>query len=143
MGRLRTFFVALCLVLTASGAAAHDEADAIRIFGYFQNSFQHWTTFEDRREQNSFSVQQLNLLLQKNLGRDWTAYIISDGGEIEDEVIHVPNFGAAFQLNDQLRFKAQFARVRADEEHRVPGLEGVRRERDNFSIFSLAVSTFF
>ena len=81
--------------------------------------------------------------LRLAVGDSRFAYIIPDGGEIEDEVIHVPNFGAAFQLNDQLRFKAQFARVRADEEHRVPGLEGVRRQQDNFSIYSLAVSTFF
>ncbi len=54
---------------------AEDEENPIKIFGYFQNSFQQWTAFENRPKQNSFSLQQLNLFFQKKLGSNWTAFI--------------------------------------------------------------------
>jgi len=47
----------------------------IKIFGYFQNSFQQWTAFEFRPKQNSFSLQQLNLFFQKDLGTNWTTFV--------------------------------------------------------------------
>jgi hypothetical protein len=63
------------VILTFNKTYAQIEESPIKIFGYFQNSFQYWTTFEDRREQDSFSLQQLNFFLQKDLGRNWTALI--------------------------------------------------------------------
>ena len=75
---MKQFFVCIILslvILTFNNTFAQIEESPIKIFGYFQNSFQYWTTFEDRREQNSFSVQQLNFFLQKDLGRNWTALI--------------------------------------------------------------------
>lgn len=63
------------IVFSINHTYAQIEESPIKIFGYFQNSFQYWTTFEDRRQQNSFSLQQLNFFLQKDLGRNWTALI--------------------------------------------------------------------
>ncbi|UCE19801.1 MAG: hypothetical protein JSV84_05530 [Gemmatimonadota bacterium] len=75
MTRLNTV-MSLSLIFILTSASLTQSGDSpIGIFGYFQNSFQHWTTFEDRKEQNSFSVQQLNLFFQKDLSRDWTAFI--------------------------------------------------------------------
>ena len=54
---------------------AQEKETPIKIFGYFQNSFQQWTAFQERPKQNSFSLQQLNLLLQKDLGPNWTAFV--------------------------------------------------------------------
>jgi hypothetical protein len=47
----------------------------LKLFGYFQNSFQHWTSFREQQLHNSFSLQQLNIFLQKDLTKHWTAFI--------------------------------------------------------------------
>lgn len=65
----------LILFMAASNTFAQKEESPIKIFGYFQNSFQHWTTSEDRPEGNSFSLQQLNLIFQKDLARNWSAFV--------------------------------------------------------------------
>ncbi|MCH8872389.1 porin [candidate division KSB1 bacterium] len=66
----------LCFLLLAiASAGAQSQEKPLRIFGYFQNSFQQWTAFQERPKQNSFSLQQLNLLLQKRLGTNWTAFV--------------------------------------------------------------------
>jgi hypothetical protein len=59
----------------ASDSLAQREDTPLRIFGYFQNSLQHWTVSIYQPAQNSFSLQQLNLFLQKDLGRNWTAFV--------------------------------------------------------------------
>jgi len=63
-----------------------NESD-LRIFGYFQSSFQHFTDRHirsthpnifiggDEPAQNSFSVQQLNLFFQKDLAPNWRAFV--------------------------------------------------------------------
>jgi hypothetical protein len=63
------------LLAVAPNTFAQEREAPVKIFGYFQNSFLHWTTFEERPRQNSFSLQQLNLLFQKDLNPDWTAFI--------------------------------------------------------------------
>ena len=65
----------LLLVLWISPSVADDGEKPLRIFGYFQNSLQRWTEFEERRPQNSFSLQQLNLLLQKDISSTWVAFL--------------------------------------------------------------------
>ncbi len=47
----------------------------IKMFGYFQISFNHQKDIQTRNELNSFQVQQLNLFLQKNLTSKWTAFV--------------------------------------------------------------------
>lgn len=76
----------LWLCLNPAGYSQGGEAP-LNIFGYFQNSFQHWTTQntssnrpdivagDTRRAQNSFSVQQLNLFLSKDISRHWRAFV--------------------------------------------------------------------
>jgi len=63
------------LLLAIASVGAQSQEKPLRIFGYFQNSFQQWTAFEFRPKQNSFSLQQLNLFFQKDLGTDWTAFV--------------------------------------------------------------------
>jgi len=74
-----TFFCAIAVLLgsftVVSNTFAQEKETPIKIFGYFQNSFQHWTTFGERPRQNSFSLQQLNLFFQKDIGSDWTAFV--------------------------------------------------------------------
>jgi len=45
----------------------------LRFFGYFQSEFNHRTPANVHPARNSFSVQQLNLFLHKDLGKNWTA----------------------------------------------------------------------
>lgn len=74
-----TLLCAIATLLVSSTAVpttfAQEKETPIKIFGYFQNSFQQWTAFEDRPKQNSFSLQQLNLFFQKDLGTNWTAFV--------------------------------------------------------------------
>ncbi|MCI0699352.1 hypothetical protein L0337_46035 [candidate division KSB1 bacterium] len=58
-----------------SDSRAQREDAPLKVFGYFQNSLQHWTVFENHPAQNSFGLQQLNLFLQKDLSRNWTAFV--------------------------------------------------------------------
>ena len=47
----------------------------INTFGYFQVSFQHQQETDGDDDENTFSVQQLNLILESNLSRHWRAFI--------------------------------------------------------------------
>jgi hypothetical protein len=73
--RFRCLIPCLLLVLCAGPSVADEGEKPLRIFGYFQNSLQRWTEFEERRPQNSFSLQQLNLLLQKDISSTWVAFL--------------------------------------------------------------------
>jgi hypothetical protein len=75
MTRSGAIISVLLLSIVASDSFAQREDTPLRIFGYFQNSLQHWTAFENHPTQNSFNLQQLNLFLQKDLSRNWTAFV--------------------------------------------------------------------
>ena len=75
MMRFAVILFSIIILLFSSFSLAQNEEKPLKIFGYFQNSFQNWTEFEDRPAQNSFSLQQLNLFMQKNIGQNWTAFI--------------------------------------------------------------------
>ena len=81
MARLRAMVCVLTLCLGVSESFAQTEESDLRIFGYFQSSFQHWTAIKPggfnpgRPAFNSFSVQQLNMFFQKDLARHWRAFI--------------------------------------------------------------------
>lgn len=47
----------------------------IRVFGYFQTSFQHESNHGQTIKRSSFTLQQLNLFFQKDLAADWTAFV--------------------------------------------------------------------
>jgi hypothetical protein len=65
----------LLLSIAASDALAQREDNPLRVFGYFQNAFHHFTDFEDNPTQKSFNLQQLNLFFQKDLSKNWTAFV--------------------------------------------------------------------
>jgi Gram-negative porin len=75
MTRFRPILSLLLLFIVVSDALAQREEAPLKIFGYFQNSLQHWTNFVDHPAQNSFGLQQLNLFLQKDLSRNWTTFV--------------------------------------------------------------------
>lgn len=60
---------------THAAAQTAPEASSLRTFGYFQNSFQHISDYENDRTEKTFLAQQLNLFFQKDLGRRWTALV--------------------------------------------------------------------
>lgn len=60
-----------------------------------------------------------------------------------DEDVFTFNLGVFYDLNDRIRLKGQFARVKSDEIHNLISLDEIRTENDNFSVFALAVSVFF
>jgi len=70
-----TVVVLLTSFTLVSYSSAQDKGNSVKIFGYFQNSFSHWTAFDNQPKQNAFNLQQLNLLFQKDLDPDWTAFI--------------------------------------------------------------------
>jgi hypothetical protein len=77
----------LVMIICGSNIFAQSTGSSLNIFGYFQNSFQHWpqstakTThpqyFSPMKEPawNSFNMQQLNLFLSKDLARYWRAFV--------------------------------------------------------------------
>ena len=75
MSRFNTFISLLLLSITGSESFAQREDTPLKVFGYFQNSLQHWTAFKYQPAQNSFGLQQLNLFFQKDLYRNWTAFV--------------------------------------------------------------------
>lgn len=75
MSRFNKIASFLLLSFLSAEAFAQREDAPLRIFGYFQNSLQHWTTFEQHAAQNSFGLQQLNIFFQKDLSRNWTAFV--------------------------------------------------------------------
>ncbi len=61
----------------------------------------------------------------------------------EDDDVKVATIGASYNMMDRVTLKAQFARVKLDDELQLLP-EGVfTRSEDDFSVFSLAVSVFF
>jgi hypothetical protein len=54
---------------------AQSQESPLRFFGYFQNSFVHEKAAESQKRRNSFSMQQLNLIAQKDISDQWTAFI--------------------------------------------------------------------
>jgi hypothetical protein len=75
MTRFSAIISWLLLSIVVSDSLAQREDTPLRVFGYFQNSLQHWTVFVNQPAQNSFGLQQLNLFLQKDLSRNWTAFV--------------------------------------------------------------------
>ena len=65
----------LALAIGIPGTTAYAGETPIDIFGYFQTDFEHWTAFQGSPSFNSFNVQQLNLMLRKELSQDWAAFV--------------------------------------------------------------------
>ncbi len=75
MMQFKAVIFVLLLHIAASNILAQPESSTLKIFGYFQNTLTHQSDFGDDPEQNSFSVQQLNLFFQKDLAEHWTSFV--------------------------------------------------------------------
>ena len=84
------------LLLEASGAFGQTKNSDLKIFGYFQASLGSQKDLQTLRESNSFTLQQLNLFLQKDLTADWTAFV---NFEFVNSYSSVYNWGA-FSLEE-------------------------------------------
>ncbi len=83
---LITILFLLCLTCPVTDVNAQAGEKPLRIFGYFQNTFQHQTESQDRfidgvfvdnwdNSENSFTAQQLNLFFQKDIDPKWRAFV--------------------------------------------------------------------
>ena len=90
----RMLFVLTCAAL--STAHAQSGGLGLKTFGYFQISFDHHREFPSGPELNSFSLQQLNLFLQKDFTQKWTAFV---NFEFVNSYSSFRNWGA-FSLNE-------------------------------------------
>lgn len=75
MTRLKTITLALLLSCGVSPIHAQLAGSDIKLFGYFQASLGYRKDLDGPVENKSFSLQQLNLFLQKELARRWTIFI--------------------------------------------------------------------
>ncbi len=66
----------LAICCSTSGLLGQAKETPLRIFGYFQVNFTQETgTSAGSESTNSFNMQQLNLLFQKNLAKNWSAFV--------------------------------------------------------------------
>jgi hypothetical protein len=75
MTRLKTITLALLLSCGVSPIHAQPAEDDLKVFGYFQVSLGYRNDLDSTVENKSFSLQQLNLFLQKELAQKWTIFI--------------------------------------------------------------------
>lgn len=69
----------LCLLGTPFVVQAQQGESDLRIFGYFQTLFHYQQQDVPKDKATSFSLQQLNLFLQKDLARNWRAFVNIEG----------------------------------------------------------------
>lgn len=76
-GRSALTFVSLLWVFAMSGEATAQISDNLRLFGYFQGQFRYSSEIDSPGpdEQTSFTLQQLNLMLSKGFGSQFSAYL--------------------------------------------------------------------
>jgi hypothetical protein len=75
MTRYTTTLILLMMLITSSTAFAQSGESPIKIFGYFQNQFKYEGNPRNNEQTNSFIMQQLNLFLQKDLAKNWSAFV--------------------------------------------------------------------
>ena len=71
----RTFLLLFLILSFCSNLTAQVAEAPLKFFGYFQTSFQYQGGRQITSDRTSFSIQQLNLFFQKDLARDWTAFV--------------------------------------------------------------------
>jgi hypothetical protein len=71
----KILLAAALFLSSLSQLAAQSNGLDLKVFGYFQVSFEHQKDINTPRESNSFNLQQLNLFLQKELAQKWTIFI--------------------------------------------------------------------
>lgn len=75
MARLKNCIVTALLFCGFSQLGAQPVGAELKVFGYFQTSFGREKALDRPVEVKSFSLQQLNLFLQKDLARNWRTFI--------------------------------------------------------------------
>lgn len=73
MTLLKSVLLTLLLLLLVVPGTRGDES--LKVFGYFQSEFFYDRTDFESQRRTSFVLQHLNLLLQKDLADNWSAYI--------------------------------------------------------------------
>ncbi len=66
--------IIIFLIILNVNTPAQFEESAFKAFGYFQVSFMQ-QFFRDQLDKKTFSVQQLNLFLQRDLSENWSAFV--------------------------------------------------------------------
>jgi len=74
-GFLPFAFILLVACLTPSSVIGQRSRTGLNVFGYLQGSFYYQNNAEDVPDANTFTAQQLNIFLRKNLARRWSAWI--------------------------------------------------------------------
>ncbi len=77
MQRITPVLIITALLFQLSFAQMDEKP--LRFFGYFQNTFVHEKTANSLQRRNSFSMQQLNLIAQKDISEELTAFINFQG----------------------------------------------------------------
>ena len=67
-------FVLMLAALPASLSAQNNDS-GLDVFGYFQASLYKDQDSESGKKQNTFTLQQLNLMLQKDLSQRWSSFV--------------------------------------------------------------------
>lgn len=99
----RVIFLIVSLFLLTDESLGQSRESPIRIFGYFQNTFEYHGKIVDSPDITSFLVQQLNLFLQKDFNVSWTAFI---NFEILNNYSSIRNWGT-FNLQEAwVRYRA-------------------------------------
>ncbi|MFC2085217.1 hypothetical protein ACFLS9_09175, partial [Bacteroidota bacterium] len=72
---MKLLYCSFLIILTISlNLYAQTGESPIKTFGYFQTSFTHIDDL-DRTGNNYFSIQQLNLIFQKDIAKNWTSFV--------------------------------------------------------------------
>jgi hypothetical protein len=69
--------------------------------------------------------------------------LIPGEGQREDEDLRVSTLGISCDLNDKIRLKSQFARVREHDEIQLVSQDAIAKIQDKFNVWAIAVSVFF
>ena len=69
--------------------------------------------------------------------------VLPDKRKEEDEDVKVTTTGASYNMMDRVRLKAQFSRIKLDDELLLLPEGVITRTEEDFSVFGLAVSVFF
>ena len=73
MKKIITALTAVVMFLVATGYA--QDAKPIEVFGFFQSKFSYIPEYEFAKSQNSFNIQQMNIMFRKDLGQDFSAFV--------------------------------------------------------------------
>jgi hypothetical protein len=69
--------------------------------------------------------------------------LIPGNEQREDEDLRVSTMGISYDLNDRIRLKGQFSRVRDYDKIQFVSQNLVEKIQDKFNVWAIAVSVFF